>query len=433
MSPDVATCDACLAELFDPHDRRYKYPFINCVNCGPRLTIIKGAPYDRPLTTMADFSMCQRCRREYEDPTDRRFHAQPICCSACGPQLELCTTAGIPIATTDPLAAFARELSNGAIGALKGLGGYHLVCIADKSRAVAELRRRKHRDEKPMAIMIRDVVRAEQVCILNDDERMLLKSHRRPIVFLKKREVEPGLVCEEVAPGNPSLGVMLPYTPLHHLLMDALDETPLVMTSGNCSDEPIAYLDNDATDRLAGIADVTLRHNRPIHVRCDDSVTRIVDQSESIVRRSRGYAPQPIGLPHPCEGPMLAVGGQAKGVFALGVDRTATVSHHMGDLDNFDAFRQFQRDISLYEDLFRIVPEVIIHDLHPDYVSTRYAQKRAAAAQLQTFAVQHHHAHMASCMAENGLDEPVIGVTFDGTGFGLDEFTSAPSYGEVNS
>jgi hydrogenase maturation protein HypF len=420
ICPDVATCRECLAELFDPADRRYRYPFLNCTHCGPRLTIITGAPYDRARTTMAAFVMCAACRAEYEDPANRRFHAQPTACPRCGPRLDVRGSRGEPIATAagDPLAHFVTEIRAGKIGALKGLGGYHLACDARSESTVAELRRRKHRDEKPFAIMVRDLAAVEALCEVGAGERRLLESSRRPIVLLRKR-CGAG-VAEAVAPRNPYLGVMLPYTPLHHLLFDAMGSIPLVMTSGNRSDEPIAYEDRDALERLAGIADVFLVHNRPIHVRCDDSVTRLVDGLESPLRRSRGDAPQPIRLPRPCARPTLAVGGQFKGTFALGRGPHAVLSHHLGDLDHLEAYRAFARDIALYEQLFAVRPERIVHDAHPDYASTRYALERAAAEGMDLLAVQHHHAHMASCMAEHGLDEPVIGVTFDGTGFAAD-------------
>jgi hydrogenase maturation protein HypF len=417
VSPDVATCADCLAELFDPADRHYRYPFLNCTNCGPRLTIVRGAPYDRQRTTMATFPMCPACHAEYEDPADRRFHAQPAACPACGPRLQVLDGKGERTGGVDPLVHFAAAVRGGGIGALKGLGGYHLVCDARAAAVVAELRRRKHRDEKPFALMTGDVAAAEALCEVPLPERELLLSPRRPIVLLRKR---PGTgVAEAVAPRNPWLGVMLPYTPLHHLLLRALDGVPLVMTSGNRSDEPIAYEDDDALERLAGIADVFLVHNRPIHVRCDDSVTRVVAGRELPLRRSRGYAPQPVPLPLECPRPVLAVGGQLKGTFALGRGRNAFLSHHLGDLDHFDAYRAFERDVGLYEELFAVRPEVIAHDLHPDYASTRYAQGRVRGS-CRLVAVQHHHAHMASCMAENGLAEPVLGVAFDGTGYGTD-------------
>jgi hydrogenase maturation protein HypF len=418
ISPDVATCPDCLAELFDPADRRYGYPFLNCTNCGPRLTIITGAPYDRQRTTMDSFDMCPACRAEYENPADRRFHAQPNACPTCGPRLALRGPGGEPVETADPLVDFVEALRGGAIGAMKGLGGYHLTCDARNPSAVAELRRRKDRDERPFAIMVQDIAATEACCELGEGELTLLLSPRRPIVLLRKRTATA--VADEVAPGNPWLGVMLPYTPLHHLLLRSAGTMPLVMTSGNRSDEPIAYRDDEALEKLAGIADLFLVHNRPIHIRCDDSVTRIVDGQELPVRRSRGHAPRPIELPVACPQPMLAVGGQLKGTFALGRERQAFLSHHLGDLDHYEAFRAFGQDVALYQDLFGVRPTCLIHDLHPDYATTRYAQERAAREGMTLLAVQHHHAHMASCMAEHGLVEPAIGVTFDGTGFGID-------------
>jgi hydrogenase maturation protein HypF len=418
ISPDVATCPDCLAELLDEKDRRFGYPFLNCTNCGPRLTIITGAPYDRPRTTMASFAMCAACRAEYEDPTNRRFHAQPTACAACGPGLQLLDAAGRASPAADPLADFAAALMAGEIGALKGLGGYHLACDARSPAAVTELRRRKHRDEKPFAVMVPDLAAAEVLCEVDAAERELLLSAARPIVLLRKRA--DCAVAEEVAPRNPWLGVMLPYTPLHHLLLRTTNGVPLVMTSGNRSDEPIAYRDDEALEKLAGIADRFLVHDRPIHVRCDDSVTRAVDGVELPVRRSRGYAPRPIALPVDCPRPILAVGGQLKATFALGRGRRAFLSHHLGDLDYYEAYRALVRDVGLYEELFGVRPECLVHDLHPDYVTTNYALERATERGTRLLAVQHHHAHLASCMAEHGLTEPVIGVTFDGTGFGTD-------------
>ncbi|HLW66953.1 MAG TPA: carbamoyltransferase HypF [Gemmataceae bacterium] len=419
FSPDTATCADCLRELFDPQDRRFGYPFLNCTNCGPRLTIITGAPYDRPRTTMASFQMCAACRAEYENPGDRRFHAQPIACSVCGPRMQLCGPNGELIQTADPLAPFVDSLRAGGIGALKGLGGYHLSCDARNSSAVAELRRRKHRDEKAFAVMAADIVAAEALCNVSAAERALLLSPQRPIVLLRKRE-KGATIAAEVAPGNPWLGVMLPYAPLHHLLMKAADGMLLVMTSGNRSDEPIAYRDDEALVKLAGIADLFLVHNRPIYVRCDDSVICVVDGKELPVRRSRGYAPRPIEMPVECPEFILAVGGQLKVTFALGRGRQAFLSHHMGDLDFFDAYQAFLKDVALYEELFAIRPDCIVHDLHPDYVTTRFAHEMAQKLGSALLSVQHHHAHMASCMAEHGLVEKVIGVTFDGTGYGLD-------------
>ena len=418
VAADAATCDACLAELFDPADRRYKYPFINCTNCGPRLTIVTGAPYDRERTTMAHFRMCPACQAEYEDPANRRFHAQPNACRVCGPRLRVLDDRGGEIESEGPLALFVAALKAGKIGAMKGLGGYHLICDARNADAVTGLRARKHRDEKPFAVMVGNLAAARELCEINDAQASLLTSSSRPIVLMRQRA---GInLAPHVAPNNPYVGVMLPYTPLHHLLLREMRGVPLVMTSGNRSDEPIAFDEPDAIHRLSGIADVFLAHDRPIHVRCDDSVTRVIGGTESPIRRSRGYAPQPILLPMSCPASILAVGGQMKATFALGNDRRAVLSHHLGDLDHFEAFGAFEKDVALYEDLFDAKPTCIAHDLHPDYASTRYAQRRQAADGIRCVAVQHHHAHMASCMAENGLAGPVIGVTLDGTGFGTD-------------
>ncbi|QEH34833.1 Carbamoyltransferase HypF [Aquisphaera giovannonii] len=421
VAPDAATCPDCLAELFDPADRRAGYPFLNCTNCGPRLTIVTGAPYDRARTTMASFPMCPACRAEYEDPADRRFHAQPTACPECGPRLSLLDAVGGPITGDDPLGHFAAAILEGRIGALKGLGGYHLACDARNDAAVAELRRRKHRDEKPFAVMANDIEAAAELAEVSPAEEELLASPARPIVLLRRRQggADTGAIAEAVAPGNPSLGVMLPYTPLHHLLMRAVGGIPLVMTSGNRSDEPIAY-ENDAPEQLRGIADLFLAHDRGIHVRCDDSVARVVDGAAVPLRRSRGYAPRPIVLPMDCPVPVLAVGGQLKATFALGRGNQAFLSHHLGDLDHFEAYKAFERDVLLYENLFEVTPECLVHDLHPDYATTRYAEDRARRAGIGRLAVQHHHAHMASAMAEHGLAGSVIGVTFDGTGYGTD-------------
>ena len=414
VSPDVATCADCLRELLDPADRRFRYPFINCTNCGPRLTIVTGAPYDRRRTTMASFVMCDSCRAEYENPLDRRFHAQPIACPACGPQLRLADESGEPLAGHDALGDFAAALVNGQIGALKGVGGFHLVCDATNDVTVRRLRSRKHREEKPFAIMVLDAEVVSAVCEISAEEEALLRSRGAPIVLLTRRNAAG--VAAAVAPGNRHLGVMLPYTPVHHLLLRAVDQRPLVMTSGNRSDEPIARDNEEALEQLRGIADVFLLHNRGIHVRCDDSVTRIVGHKELPIRRSRGYAPQPITLPFEVLSPILAVGGQLKGTFALARETHAFLSHHLGDLDHHQAFRAFQSDVSLYEKLFRLQPACIAHDVHADYASTRFAHETG----LPLIAVQHHHAHVASCMAENGLTSQVIGVSFDGLGLGSD-------------
>jgi hydrogenase maturation protein HypF len=413
VGPDLGICDACLAELFDPSDRRFRYPFLNCTHCGPRLTIVRSVPYDRERTTMSRFPMCPACRAEYDDPADCRFHAQPTACADCGPRLALLDGDGRAQSTTDPLLDAARAIRAGRLVAVKGLGGYHLACDATNAAAVAELRRRKHRDEKPLAVMVADLAAARRFADVSDAEAGLLASPGRPIVLLRKRpgaELAPG-----IAPDNPAIGLMLAYTPLHHLLLQALP-TALVMTSGNRSDEPIAFDDADAVARLRGIADVFLTHDRPIHLRCDDSVTRWVAGDELPVRRSRGYAPLPVALLRECRVPILAVGGQLKSTFALGRGRHAILSHHLGDLDHAEAFRAFVEAVAHYERLFAFAPAVLVHDMHPDYASTRYALGR----EVPRLAVQHHHAHLASCLAEHGLDEPAIGATFDGSGYGTD-------------
>jgi hydrogenase maturation protein HypF len=424
IAPDVATCDRCLTEMQTPGKRRYRHPFVNCTDCGPRLTIVTGAPYDRPQTTMRDFVMCDECRAEYDDPSNRRFHAEAICCPRCGPSLQFLNARGSAIETDDPIAAFASRIAGGAIGALKGLGGFHLVCDATSDAAVRTLRSRKHRDEKPLAIMLADVESVERLCFVGDAERRSLLSSQRPIVLLRKRPQSSNgngaTLSPAIAPARDTLGVMLPYTPIHHLLMEATGGRPLVMTSGNQSDEPIAYRDDDFVEQLSGIADCYLTHDRRIHVRCDDSVVRVIDHSPVFVRRSRGYVPAPLHLPLKCSEPTLAVGGQLKASFALGRRNEAIVSHHLGDLDHYEALLAFNRDVALYERTFAFAPRVLAHDLHPDYASTRWAEQRANDDGLQLVAVQHHHAHLASCLVDNASLEPAIGVIFDGTGYGAD-------------
>jgi hydrogenase maturation protein HypF len=415
ISPDIATCDECLEELLDPTDRRYLYPFLTCTKCGPRLTIITAAPYDRPRTTMASFAMCRECLREYKDPANRRFHAQPIACAQCGPQLAILDAGGQRIDVDDAVNSAASAIASGKIAAVKGLGGYHLACDARSEPTVRKLRRRKSRDAKPFAIMVSDLAAARQICDVSAHDEELLMSPARPIVLLRRRSA---LIAEDVAPRNPYLGVMLPYTPLHYLLLKAVRHTPLVMTSGNVSDEPIAYDDQDAVERLRGLADFFLTHNRPIHLRCDDSVLRSVAGRPQFLRRSRGYAPLPMPIPVRCQLPILALGGQLKNTFAIGQDQQAIVSHHLGDLDDYTAYRAYEESVAHYKRLFVVEPELIVHDLHPDYATTRYAIERGGS--IARLAVQHHHAHLASCLAEHGLDEPVIGVIFDGSGFGPD-------------
>jgi hydrogenase maturation protein HypF len=413
ISPDVATCHECLRELYDPRDRRYRYPFLNCTDCGPRFTIITGIPYDRKQTTMSDFSLCPTCRAEYDEAHDRRFHAEPIACPSCGPTLHVLDSTGGEVRVKDPLSFASTALRNGKILAIKGLGGYHLACDALDNAAVAELRRRKHREAKPLAIMVADIETVHRYCHVSPLECDLLNSPKRPIVLLRKR-AEPR-VADAVAAHNLYLGVMLPYTPLHSLLLRDV-AGPLVMTSGNRTDEPIVYRDEEALARLSGIADYFLVHNRPIHMRCDDSVTRVALGRELPLRRSRGYAPLPIRLAKPVGMPLLACGGQMKNVFGLARDHYAFLSHHIGDLDDQRTDQSFVDGIEHYKTLFDIHPEAVAHDCHPDYRSTHYALSLG----LPHVAVQHHHAHLAACMAENGCEGPVMGVAFDGTGYGTD-------------
>ena len=408
VSADSATCADCLRELEDPADRRHGYPFVNCTNCGPRFTIVTGVPYDRPNTTMAGFAMCAACAAEYRDPGDRRFHAQPVCCPACGPRVVLLDSGGRPL-PGEPVAAARALLRRGGILALKGLGGYHLAATAADESAVAGLRSRKHREDKPFAVLVPDLSSARRLGAVDPAEEALLTSGRRPIVLLRRHGDAP--LAGAVAPGNRSIGVMLPYTPLHHLLATE----PLVLTSGNVSDEPIAYRDEDALARLGAIADAFLTHDRPIHVRTDDSVTRVFRGREMPVRRSRGYVPAPLPLPSGGP-PVLACGAELKNTFCLADGGRAFVSHHIGDLENYETLRAYREGIEHFGRLFDITPSVLAHDLHPEYLSTKYALER----DLPLVGVQHHHAHIASCMADNAWYEPVIGVAFDGTGYGTD-------------
>jgi hydrogenase maturation protein HypF len=428
ISPDTAICNDCLYEIFDPGDRRYHYPFINCTNCGPRFTIIQDVPYDRDKTTMREFPMCPDCQREYEDPLNRRFHAQPNACPVCGPQVSLLkgvegtrnhTTAVLQV---DPIIAAAQQLASGAILAIKGLGGYHLACDALNVESVQRLRQRKHREAKPFALMVPDLETARKLCQLSDAEASLLQSHRRPMVLLSRRFDCP--VAPDVAPAYDTLGIMLPYTPLHYLLLHAFAENMktgqpavLVMTSGNLSDEPIAYKDDDAWQRLASIAAGTLTHNRDIHTRCDDTLMRITAEGEQLLRRSRGYAPEPILMSFDFPMPLLACGGHLKNTFCLGKGRQAFISHHIGDLENLETLTSFREGIEHYLRLFDIHPEVIAYDLHPEYLATKYAIDTNIAEKI---GVQHHHAHIASVLAEYGLQESVIGIAADGTGYGTD-------------
>lgn len=413
VSADSATCQDCLRELHDPADRRYSYPFINCTNCGPRFTIVRDVPYDRPLTTMSDFPMCEGCAAEYHDPTDRRFHAQPVCCPECGPHVTL-TGPGGDVVEGEPIATAAELLRRGRVLAVKGLGGYHLAADASSEAATAALRARKHREDKPFAVMAPSLAEARSLCTVDATAERMLTGRRRPIVLLDRRRGTN--VAGPVAPGNRQLGVMLPYTPLHHLLLERF-RGPMVLTSGNVSDEPIAYTDDDAYTRLAGIVDAFLTHDRPIHVRADDSVTRPFRDHHTVLRRSRGYAPEPIAVPWEFARPVLACGAELKNTFCLAQGNHAFVSQHIGDLENYETLRSFQDGVEHFERLFEIRPEVVAHDLHPDYLSTKYAQERAG---VELVGVQHHHAHIAACLADNRETGPVIGVAFDGTGFGTD-------------
>jgi hydrogenase maturation protein HypF len=484
ISPDTVTCDDCLHELFEQGDRRFHYPFINCTNCGPRFTIIQDVPYDRDKTTMHMFPMCRECKSEYEDPLNRRFHAQPNACPACGPQVYLLDKAGsiiIPLQAEnrteeqpgmadesavgtinrplllcqasiddgeqdirkgypyisrsrikfdrvlrmtgeETISAAAQQLATGAILAIKGLGGYHLACDALNVEAVRRLRQRKHREAKPFALMVPDLETVRKLCRVSDDEASLLESHRRPIVLLSRRP--HCSVAPDVAPAYDTLGIMLPYTPLHHVLLQAFADAMkpdqpavLVMTSGNLSDEPIAYKDEDAVQRLASIVDGTLAHNRDIHMRCDDTVMRMIAGGEQLFRRSRGYAPEPIVMSFDFPTPLLACGGHLKNTFCLGKGRQAFISQHIGDLENLETLTSFREGIEHFQRLFDIQPEGVAYDLHPEYLATKYALDTNIP---QKIGVQHHHAHIASVLAEHGLKEPVIGIAADGTGYGTD-------------
>jgi len=420
VSPDTTTCEDCLSELFDPADRRHRYPFINCTNCGPRFTITRQVPYDRATTTMSGFEMCPECQKEYDDPADRRFHAQPNACPVCGPRVRLLDRFGheLHAKPEDAITRTARMLSGRAIVAIKGLGGYHLACDPFDVRAVRTLRGRKVRQDKPFALMARDLDQVRELCRVTPEEAELLTSSARPIVLLERRENDG--VAEEVAPRQKTLGVMLAYTPLHNVLLHDAG-IPLVMTSGNNSDEPIAYRDEEAFEQLREIADYFLVHDRPIHMRCDDSVVRMARRKTYPLRRSRGYAPAPLRLAGTFARHTLACGGELKNTFCLAKEHHAFMSHHIGDLENYETLRSFREGIEHYSRLFDVRPELIAHDLHPEYLSTKYARELEEAG-LPAVGVQHHHAHVASCLADNDRpdEERVIGVALDGTGYGTD-------------
>ncbi|MCE5208874.1 MAG: carbamoyltransferase HypF [Chloroflexi bacterium] len=422
ISPDVSICDDCTRELFDPANRRYRYPFINCTNCGPRFTIIQDIPYDRPLTTMADFQMCPDCEAEYRNPLDRRFHAQPTACPVCGPQVKFISGKGGDLAAEGALQEARQWLRNGKILAIKGLGGYHLACDAFNGDAVDELRRRKRRSDKPFALMAFDMATIHKHCHVSPREEELLLSHQHPVVILARRA--GSAISPLTAPHQNTLGMMLPYTPLHLLLMEPEPGFPevLVMTSGNLSEEPIAYEDEQAAQHLGEMADAFLIHNRPIHMRTDDSVARIALGNVYMIRRARGYAPDAIMLSSKVR-PMLAAGSELKNTFTLARDNYAFMSHHIGDLENFETLQSFESGIRHYERLFKVVPEIIACDMHPNYLATRYAVQRAESENLPLIQVQHHHAHLASCLADNGWqpgDRQAIGIILDGTGMGTD-------------
>lgn len=419
ISPDISICGDCSRELAQKDDMRYGYPFINCTNCGPRFTIIRDIPYDRSNTTMSSFEMCDACRAQYENPADRRYHAEPVSCSKCGPRLFLLDNKGRQVDCSDPAERAAMLLSQGRILAVKGLGGYHLACDAGNKQAVSELRRRKHRDEKPFALMAGDMDIIRRYCAVRPSEEALLESPARPVVLLEK--LENCSLPSEIAPGNPYLGVMLPYTPVHLLLMDRNHNCPglLVMTSGNISSEPICYKDGEALEQLGDIADYFLTNDREIHIRTDDSVVRSFRGNEYIIRRSRGYVPVPVTVNgvHKAAPSILACGGEMKNTFCLGKGNEFYLSHHIGDLENLETLQSYEEGIEHYKRIFGISPEINAYDLHPEYLSTKYAAEESFARKI---GVQHHKAHIASCMADNDIEGEVIGVSFDGTGYGED-------------
>jgi hydrogenase maturation protein HypF len=413
ISPDTATCSDCLRELFDPQDRRHRYPFINCTNCGPRYTIINDIPYDRPKTSMAAFTMCDDCAREYHDPLDRRFHAQPNGCWSCGPRVWLADSSGKDLKISEPISKAAKHLSQGVIVAVKGLGGFHLAVDASQNEAVKRLRLRKGREEKPLALMSSSLEQIERYALVGDEERRMLTCFQRPIVIVPKR---PGnTIAPEVAPRNRSFGVMLPYTPVHHLLLSHRF-LALVMTSGNISEEPIAIDNQESVERLGKIADYFLFHDRDILLRSDDSILRAAKGRPRQIRRSRGYVPVPIFLKKPVA-EVLALGGELKGTICLTKENRAFVGQHLGDLENLETLEFLELTAHHLRRILEVSPRLLVHDLHPDYLTTQVA---LAQDELPTLAVQHHHAHVVSCMAEHGLEGKVLGLALDGTGYGDD-------------
>jgi len=411
---DLATCDDCLHEMLDPADRRYRYPFINCTNCGPRYSIVFDSPYDRGSTSMAPFRMCEACRDEYENAEDRRFHAQPNACPDCGPRLAAVDNRQRPIVTRDAIQFAARALRAGFTVALKGLGGFHLACDATSASAVQRLRDRKRRERKPLAVMVRDLAQAEEVAELNDAERESLLSVERPIVLARSRIGSP--IASQVSGAVPLVGIVLPYTPMHHLLLRDAD-VPLVMTSGNLSDEPMVTTNSDAIQQLGHVADVFLLHSRDIVTRVDDSIVRLIDGAPAVLRRGRGFVPRAIETSRAFSEPILACGAHLKNTFCIAAGTSAFPGPHIGDLESVATLRAYETAIERMKSFVGVASTVLAHDLHPDYFSTRYA---LAQEGVRTIAVQHHHAHIASAMAEHGIDGPVIGVAYDGTGFGTD-------------
>lgn len=421
ISPDTSICQDCYNELFDPQNPRFRYPFINCTNCGPRFTIIKDIPYDRPNTSMEVFSMCDYCEKEYLDPINRRFHAQPIACPECGPEVQFIQNGEIIAKKEGAIVKARQTLKNGGILAIKGLGGYHLACDATNQKSVKNLRSRKKRSDKPFALMAFNLDLIKNHCEVNPHEQQLLQSQTRPVILLDKKSISK--IVDEVAPNQSTFGFMLPYTPLHYLLLEPAKEFPdvFIMTSGNISEEPIAYLDNEAINRLDEIADAFLVHNRPIHMRIDDSVIRIIRSKPYILRRARGYAPDSIQLPFHTQD-IFAAGAELKNTFCLAREKYAFLSHHIGDLENLETLSSYKEGIKHYEKLFRVKPKLIACDLHPDYLATGYAVERSEKENLPLVFIQHHHAHLASVLADNLWDSEnnVIGLCYDGTGYGTD-------------
>jgi hydrogenase maturation protein HypF len=413
IPPDLATCDDCLHEVFDPANRRHLYPFTNCTNCGPRFTIVRDVPYDRAQTTMASFPMCDDCRREHDDPLDRRFHAQPNACPACGPHLFAVMPGGREVSTDRALPFAARALRAQLIVAIKGLGGFHLACDATSPAAVQRLRERKHREAKPLAVMVRDLDEAARLAEITPRERALLTSIERPIVLVRRRD--DATLAREIAEETPIVGLFLPYTPLHHLLLREAG-IPLVMTSGNVSDEPMAIDNDEALERLGKIADVFLMHDRPIETRADDSVVRMIGDAPVILRRARGYVPRGFELATPFDAPVLAVGAHLKNAICIGSGDQAFLGPHVGDLDTLETLQSFEKSIAQMKSFVGVEPRLVAHDIHPDYESTRWARRSG----LPAVAVQHHHAHVVSAMIEHRLDGRVLGIAYDGTGYGTD-------------